>query len=115
MAEVKFYSTSFSGIQVTNGKNVTIKFARKVYATTNENEIEVLSKCESVKEVSQEEALKIEPSLAVPEVAEQNPLLEKSKNELIAMATELGATEEEVKNAKSKGDLIALVESKQQK
>lgn len=115
MAEVKFYSTSFSGIQVTNGKNVTIKFVRKVYATSNQDEIDVLAKCESVKEVTKDEAMEIEPSLNVPESAEQDPLAEKSKNELIAMATELGATEEELKNAKSKSDVIALVKQKQQK
>lgn len=126
MAEVKYFQAQINHI-VSNGK-LKFKFSQEVLRVDNKLLIDLLSKSKTVKEVTEEEAQKLNPSLFENYEASKAPaktdktsnagneddnvvdLSDMTKPELKAEAMKLGVLEDELKEPIMKDALIAIVE-----
>jgi hypothetical protein len=131
MVEVKYFQAQVNHI-VSNGK-LKFKFSQEVLRVDNKLLIDLLSKSKTVKEVSEEEAQKLNPSLFENYEAPKEggkpgktsndgsgkeddnvvDLSDMTKPELKAEATKLGVSEDELKEPIMKDALIAIVEKAQ--
>lgn len=117
-SEVKYFK-SRAGHVVSNGK-VKVKFPITIISTDKKEQIALLEKSKQVTEVTKEEAVKTYPQKFTDEMVDDGDD-EGSNNsgmtrkELEEEALNSGVSEEELKKAKNKGEVAALLKAAQEK
>lgn len=126
--EVKYFKGPVGHV-VSDGKT-KVNFPISIIAVTRRDQMKLLEKSKHVTEVSMEEAVSTYPHLyKKPEEGEANSegsseetnleedtseesesVAEPTKKELVETAKKLGISEEEIKKAKTKADLVALIQ-----